>query len=181
MAPDSDPCGHSRGVICPSRQLITTVTSAPPGLNTRCTCIFPGPSTVTLTVVLASAANVPDIGETMTFLVRPGGSETDQSTGPPEAVSVIVPGAGGTTSSVAGLILSSPETGMVLAAADAALDARACVASLVGIALAPEVALALAVPPVRLGAVPAAPVTLGAGAAPLVTPVILPSAGRATW
>jgi hypothetical protein len=80
---------------------------------------------------------------------------------------------------------------MVLAAADAALDARACVASLVGIALAPEVALALAVPPVRLGAVPAAPVTLGAvlpapvtlgaGAAPLVTPVILPSAGRATW
>ena len=42
---------------------------------------------VTVTVVVAPAASVPDIGETTTFFVRPDGSETDQSTGPPEAVS----------------------------------------------------------------------------------------------
>jgi hypothetical protein len=75
--------------------LTTTVTLVPPGLTERCTCIFPGPFTVTLTVVVASAASVPDIGETMTFLVRPGGSLIVQLTGPPEAVSVIVPSAGG--------------------------------------------------------------------------------------
>src|ERR1051326_6245595 len=54
----------------------TTVTCVPPGLNTRCTCGFPGPWMVTLTVVVAPAASVPDIGETTTFFVRPDGSET---------------------------------------------------------------------------------------------------------
>src|SRR6266581_492206 len=82
---------------CPADQLITTVTVRPPGLNTRWTCIFPGPFTVTLTVAVAPAASVPDIGATTTFWARPGGSETDQSTGPPEAVSVIVPLAVGMT------------------------------------------------------------------------------------
>src|SRR6185437_902571 len=71
-----------------------TVTVAPPGLNTRCTCGFPWPVTVTVTVVVAPAASVPDIGETTTFLVRPGGSRTVQLTGPPEALRVIVPAAG---------------------------------------------------------------------------------------
>ncbi len=56
----------------------------PPGLNTRCTRIFPRPVTVTLTAVGIPSASVPDIGETTTFPPRPGGSETDQLTVPPE-------------------------------------------------------------------------------------------------
>src|SRR6516165_1186843 len=95
-------------------QLITTVTVAPPGLNVRCTRGLPGPSTVTVTVVVSSAASVPDIGATTTFFSRPGGSETDQVTLPPEAVSVIEPPPGEATSSVAGLTLSVPAPGASL-------------------------------------------------------------------
>jgi hypothetical protein len=151
--------------------LITTVTLAPPGLNTRCTCIFPGPSTVTLTVSVAPTASVPDIGETMTFLARPGDSETDQATGPPEAASRIVPGAGGTTTSVAGLTLSVPETGVPLTAADADVEARTCAgAALAGVPLPPGATPALAVArfPLAVGLTP-------------VTPTDLPAGGRGPW
>src|SRR5260370_2928921 len=100
---------------------MTTVTVVLPGLYTRCTCIWPGPVTVTVRVVEAPAARVPDIGATVTFLARPDGSETDQTTVPPRAVSVIAPLAGGTTSSVVGLTLSVPAPGraIVVAVADA--------------------------------------------------------------
>jgi hypothetical protein len=66
---------------------------------------------VTVTVAVSPAASVPDIGATTTFCSRPGGSETDQFTLPPEAVSVIEPLACGATSSVAGLTLSDPASG----------------------------------------------------------------------
>ena len=92
-------------------QLMSTVTIAPPGTNVRCTRGLPGPRTVTLTVVLWPAASVPDIGATTTFFSRPAGSETDQFTAPPDAVSVIDPLAGGVTVSVAGLTLRVPAPG----------------------------------------------------------------------
>src|SRR6266699_6166287 len=92
-------------------QLITTVTIAPLGLNVRCTRGLPMPCTVTVSVVVWPAASVPDIGATTTFFSRPGGSETDQFTSPPDAVSVIDPLAGGATLSVAGLTLSVPAPG----------------------------------------------------------------------
>src|SRR6185312_14306642 len=92
-------------------QLITTVTIAPLGLNVRCTRGLPVPCTVTVSVVVWPAASVPDIGATTTFFSRPGGSETDQFTAPPDAVSVIDPLAGGVTVSVAGLTLSVPAPG----------------------------------------------------------------------
>jgi hypothetical protein len=68
----------------------------------------------------------------------PGGSETVQLTGPPEAVSVIVPELGGETSSVAGLTVRVPAV-VALALADA--DAEAAVGSevLVPTGLAPGV------------------------------------------
>ena len=76
---------------------------------------------MTVIVVVSPAASVPDIGATTTLFSRPGGSETDQFTLPPEAVSVIEPLACGATSSVAGLTLSVPAPGgslrLVLAAA----------------------------------------------------------------
>src|ERR1700730_8340812 len=82
---------------------------------------------VTVTVALPPAARVPDMGETTTFSSRPGGSETDQATGPPEAVSVMVPLAGGTRSTVSGVTLSVPAVADVLASAegDAAADGAA--------------------------------------------------------
>src|SRR5689334_5032431 len=52
----------------------------------------------------------------------PAGSETVQSTGPPDAVSVIVPESGGWTSRVAGLTVSVPAV-VALAVADADADA----------------------------------------------------------
>lgn len=69
---------------------------------------------MTVTVVVAPAASVPDIGETTTFLVRPGGSRTLQLTGPPEALRVIVPAAGGVTLSVVGLTFRVPAAGALL-------------------------------------------------------------------
>jgi hypothetical protein len=57
---------------------------------------------------------VPDIGVITTFFSRPAGSETDQSTAPPEAVRVIEPAAGGVMVSVAGLTLSVPGPGVSL-------------------------------------------------------------------
>ena len=75
---------------------------------------MPGPGTVTLIVAVWPAASVPDIGAITTFFSRPGGSETDQLTAPPDAVSVIDPLAGGVMSSVAGLTLSVPAPGVSL-------------------------------------------------------------------
>jgi hypothetical protein len=66
---------------------------------------------VTVTVDVAPAASVPDIGETTTFFSRPGGSRTAQLTGPPEALRSIVPGADGLTSSAVGLTFSVPVVG----------------------------------------------------------------------
>ena len=68
-----------------SALLNVTVTSVPPGENTKWTVGLPLPAMVTVTVALPPAASVPDMGETTTFFSRPGGSETDQATGPPEA------------------------------------------------------------------------------------------------
>src|SRR5262249_19410581 len=100
-------------------QLITTVTTAPPGKNVRCTRGLPGPCTVTLTVVVWPAASVPDIGATTTFFATPAGSEIDQFTSPPDAVSVIDAVPDGPTSGVAGRTLSAPAPGgsLVLAVA----------------------------------------------------------------
>src|SRR5260370_33579132 len=130
-------------------QLVTTVTVtvAPLGLNTRCTCIWPGPVAVIMTVVLAPAASVPDMGATVTFLARPGASETDQATVPPEAVSVSEPLAGGTTSSVAGLTLSVPTPCgalvVVVAGADTGAGAAVCPVTAVGGVLPPAPRLAV--------------------------------------
>jgi hypothetical protein len=135
---------------------------------------------VTLTVVVAPAASVPDLGETTTFLVRPGGSRTAQLTGPPDAVSVIEPAAGGSTSIVAGLTFSVPAAGAVVPVADGAggdTVGRACVALGDGwlppaAALRLAAALGLAVAPGRRVAV-----------APEIgtVPAVLPAAGRAAW
>src|ERR1700733_8513511 len=160
----------------------------PPGLNTRWTCIFPGPSAATVTVVVAWSASVPDIGETTTFLVRPGGSETDQSTGPPEAESVIVPVAGGVTSRVAGLTLSVPAADVVLTVADAGADVDVTAVAL-GDALLPVVAaLTLAGPLVpraagtsrrgQLAAGPTVPGQLAVGPAMMAGPL---GGGGAWW
>jgi hypothetical protein len=97
---------------------------------------------------------VPDIGATTTFFSRPGGSETDQFTAPPDAVSVIDPLAGGATLSVAGLTLSVPAPGESLA-----------LALVLVLALAPA-----------LGLVPALLALAGDGAA--VTPAVTPAVGR---
>jgi hypothetical protein len=57
---------------------------------------------------------VPDIGATTTFFPRPAGSDTDQFTLPPDAVSVIDPLACGARSSVDGLTLKVPAPGASL-------------------------------------------------------------------
>src|SRR5689334_13193981 len=87
---------------------MSTVTVAPPGLKVRCTVGFPEPWRVTVIVAVPPAGSVPDIGATATFFSIPGGSETVQLTGPPDAVTVIVPEAGGSTTSVAGLTVRVP-------------------------------------------------------------------------
>jgi hypothetical protein len=130
-------------------QLITKITVAPLGLNVRCTRGLPEPATVTLTVVLSPAVSVPDIGATTTFFSRPGGSETDQFTLPPEAVSVIVPVPGDVTSSVAGLTLSVPAPGgslvlvLGLATAEFALAGEGVAVTLAAGLAAPEPPLAV--------------------------------------
>jgi hypothetical protein len=75
---------------------------------------LPGPGTVTLIAAVCPAASVPDIGATTTFFPRPAGSDTDQFTVPPDAVSVIDPLAGGARSSVDGLTLRVPAPGASL-------------------------------------------------------------------
>jgi hypothetical protein len=108
---------------------------------------------------------VPDIGETTTFLLRPGGSETDQSTGPPEAESVIVPVEDGVTSRVAGRTLSVPEADVALTVADAGADVDVTAVAL-GDALPPVVAaLTLTAPPVPLAAATSPARQLAAGPA----------------
>jgi hypothetical protein len=57
---------------------------------------------------------VPDIGATTTFFPRPAGSDIDQFTVPPDAVSVIDPLAGGARVSVDGLTLRVPAPGASL-------------------------------------------------------------------
>jgi hypothetical protein len=163
----------------------TTVTCVPPGLNTRCTCGFPGPWMVTVTVLVAPAASVPDIGETTTFFVRPGGSETDQPTEPPEAVSVIVPVAGGTTSSVVGVTLSVPGAAEMLTDADVetGLDGAAGTVAgpLADVPLSPGVTLAVTtVPSLTLGIGPAPSALPGTGPATPVAPVVPPAGGGTT-
>src|SRR5690349_30282 len=87
-----------------------TFTISPPGLNVRCTVGFPGPSTVTVTTMVSPSSSVPDAGVTATpsCFVWPAGTETDQLTGPPDAVRVIVPEPGEVMSSSAGLTVSVP-------------------------------------------------------------------------
>ena len=75
---------------------------------------MPGLRTVTLTATVCPGASVPDIGATTTFVSRPAGSDTDQFTVPPDAVSVIDPLAGGARSSVDGLTLRVPAPGASL-------------------------------------------------------------------
>src|SRR5581483_4221671 len=109
---------------------MSTVTVAPPGLKVRCTVGLPEPSRVTVIVAVPPAGSVPDIGATTTFFSIPGGSETVQSTEPPDAVSVIVPELGGLTASVAGLTASVPgpgadAAGLALAEVGAEADADA--------------------------------------------------------
>lgn len=157
--------------------------------------MWPGPVTVMVAVVVAPAASVPDIGVTVTFLARPGGSETDQVTVPPEAVSVIVPLAGGTTSSVAGLTVSVPAPGgvLVVEVAGADTDAEADVpgVALGGALLPPEVApavgMTLACAVALAPGVPAAPrvclcpSSRRAGAAPPDAPAVGPPPGGTPW
>jgi hypothetical protein len=69
---------------------------------------------VTLIAMVCPAASVPDIGATTTFFPRPAGSDIDQFTVPPDAVSVIDPLAGGATVSVDGLTLRVPAPGASL-------------------------------------------------------------------
>src|SRR6478609_6833271 len=93
---------------------MTTVTIAPPGVNLRCTRGLPWPGTVTLITAVCPAASVPDIGATTTFFPRPAGSDIDQFTVPPDAVSVIDPLAGGARVSMDGLTLRVPAPGASL-------------------------------------------------------------------
>jgi hypothetical protein len=135
---------------------------------------------VTLIVAVVPAASVPDIGETTTFLVRPGGSRIAQSTLPPEALSVMVPTAGGVTSSVVGLTLSVPVAGGVAGAVVAGADADADggVRGAAGLAdgwLPPAGTTGRVV--LRALGVTAASALLVDGSAP----VALPPAGGAAW
>jgi hypothetical protein len=75
---------------------------------------LPWPGTVTLIAMVCPAASVPDIGATTTFFPRPAGSDIDQFTVPPDAVSVIDPLAGGVRLSVDGLTLRVPAPGASL-------------------------------------------------------------------
>src|SRR6185437_12110990 len=91
-------------------QLITTFTILPPGLNSSFTFGVVALSTVTVTTTVWPASSVPDAGVTTTssFFVWPAGTETDQSTGPPVAVSVTVPEPGDVMPSSPGSTLSVP-------------------------------------------------------------------------
>src|SRR5690349_11964031 len=91
-------------------QPTTTFTISPPGLNISCTFGVVALSTVTVTTTVWPASSVPDAGVTTTssFFVLPAGTETDQSTGPPAAVSVTVPEPGDVMSSSPGPTLSVP-------------------------------------------------------------------------
>ena len=141
----------------------------PLGLNVRCTRGLPEPATATLTVVLSPAVSVPDIGAMTIFFSRPGGSETDQFTLPPEAVSVIVPVPGDVTSSVAGLTLSVPAPGgslvlvlvLGLAAAELALAGEGVAVTLAAGPAAPE-------PPLAVGRTLACAGALGSAVGPRV-------------
>src|SRR5690348_3422675 len=87
-----------------------TFTISPPGLNSSFTFGVVALSTVTVTTTVWPASSVPDAGVTATssFFVLPAGTETDQSTGPPAAVSVTVAEPGDVMSSSPGLTLSVP-------------------------------------------------------------------------
>src|SRR5690242_5101046 len=87
-----------------------TFTISPPGLNSSFTFGVVALSTVTVTTTVWPASSVPDAGVTATssFFVLPAGTETDQSTGPPAAVSVTVPEPGDVMSSSPGPTLSVP-------------------------------------------------------------------------
>jgi hypothetical protein len=171
------------------RKLISTVTVVPPGLNVRCTVGFPEPSRVTVIVAVPPAGSEPDIGATTTFFSMPAGSETVQSTGPPDAVSVIVPESGGWTTRVAGLTASVPAVvALALAVADAdagdeaGADDRAATALGLGPGVRPPdgplpLPLALAVATTLAGGATASPEAPGArvaaGSVPAATGLVL--------
>jgi hypothetical protein len=131
---------------------------------------LPEPATVTLTVVLSPAVSVPDIGATTTFVSRPGGSETDQFTLPPEAVSVIVPVPGDVTSSVAGPTLSVPAPGgsLVLGLAAAELAAAELALAGEGVAVTLAAGPAAPEPPLAVGSTLACAGALGPAVGPRV-------------
>src|SRR5690349_5307091 len=87
-----------------------TFTISPPGLNSSFTFGVVALSTVTVTTTVWPASSVPDAGMTTTssFFAWPAGTETDQSTGPPVAVSVTVPEPGDVMPSSPGSTLSVP-------------------------------------------------------------------------
>ncbi|HEY1005441.1 MAG TPA: hypothetical protein VGD83_38005, partial [Streptosporangiaceae bacterium] len=133
-------------------------------MNLRCTRGLPGPGTVTLIAAVWPAASVPDIGATTTFFPRPPGSDTDQLTVPPDAVSVIDPLAGGARSSVGGLTLRVPAPGASLV-----LTLGLALALTLGLGLTPTPApLApgdgdTAIPPASWRPAPELPMTVGSG------------------
>jgi hypothetical protein len=91
--------------------LSTTVTVIPPGSTVSCPPTVSRSLALTVTVVLAPSASVPDDGATVRPPTRPCDGVMDQVTGPPEAVSVKVAELPTLSRIVVELTLSVPPAG----------------------------------------------------------------------
>jgi hypothetical protein len=162
------------------------LTVSPPGLKVSFTFGLVALSTVTVIVMVSPLASVPDVGAIVTtsFFVLPAGAETDQLTGPPEAVSVIVPLPGDVMSSLAGLTVSVPAV-VALAEAEADTDADAEVAAAIELGLglgvrALVVALAVATALTRGGPAATGPRVVGS-TTPGLVPLAVTTAPPPGW
>jgi hypothetical protein len=152
------------------------LTVSPPGLKVSFTFGLVALSTVTVIVMVPPFASVPDAGAitTASFFVLPAGAETDQLTGPPEAVSVIVPLPGDVMSSLAGLTVSVPAVAALAEAeaeADGDADAEVAAAIELGLRLGAGplgVALTVAMALTRGGPAVTGPDVVGSAAPALV-------------
>jgi ribulose-phosphate 3-epimerase len=89
----------------------TTVTTCPPGCTVSWLSSESSPDTVIATVAVPPALRVPDAGLTVSSPSRVVGSEIDQETGPPLAVSVSDPPSSGLSSTSAVDTASVPAAG----------------------------------------------------------------------
>jgi hypothetical protein len=116
-----------------------TVTAMPPGFTVSWLSTEARPLTDRATVALWPAASVPEDGEAVSLPIRLEDSVIDQVTGPPEAVTVMLPPSSGLSTIAVGVTLSVP------AAGGGGGGGGAAVAVLVGVPVAVLVAVAVPV------------------------------------